>query len=271
MTSTAPYITHHKAVLPQVAYGFFGRQGGVSSGIYNSLNCGFGSSDDASDVAQNRAIAGHSLAREPAKMASAYQIHSAEVITLTDSAQLAERPRADGLVTNMPDIVLSILTADCTPVILASHDGNVIGACHAGWRGAAGGIIQNTVAAMVALGAHIEGITAVIGPTIAKASYQVGADMREEALCLAPHAAPFFEADSATGNQDESDKYLFDLPAFAAACAKQAGVQAIYDVERDTYRESEVFFSHRYATHHAQSDSGRQISLITKTNHVTRP
>lgn len=260
MTQTAPF--HSSDQIP-VRHGFFGSTGGVSTGLYHSLNCGLGSDDHPALVRQNRAIACHSLGLLPDRLASVYQIHSADIITITQPAQLAERPRADGLVTNLPDTGLAILTADCTPVLLYDHKSGVIGACHAGWRGAATGVIENTIAAMTALGATPSTITALIGPTIAKPSYQTGSDMRQALLATAPHATRFFTTD-----KNAPEKYLFDLPAFAASCAARADIGQIINLGLDTYpanltSDQTAFFSHRFATHQGWPDSGRQIAIIT--------
>ena len=239
-------------------YGFFGRQGGVSTGLYDSLNCGFGSNDDPSLVAQNRSLCASALGLRADDIASVYQIHSADIVTISNKNQLAEpRARADGLVTALPDIALSILTADCTALLFCDPENHVIGACHAGWRGAAQGVIQNTIEAMLALGAKRETVHCVIGPTIAQASYQIGEDMYREVNERAPEAIPYFIEDPKA-----ADKYLFDLPAFAADCAARSGLHHIYDLGLDTYDESARFFSHRRATHHKQTDTGRQIALI---------
>ncbi|MGC6516427.1 MAG: peptidoglycan editing factor PgeF [Candidatus Puniceispirillaceae bacterium] len=265
MTSKAPFSILPLKAPSHIDYGFFGRRGGVSTGLYDSLNCGMGSSDDKGLVMENRAIAASSLDLSCDKIASVFQIHSAEVVTITSADQINHRPRADGLVTNIPDIGLSILTADCAPILLMDKSSSVIGACHAGWRGAALGIIQNTVKAMVSIGAHLPSITAIIGPTIAHASYQVGADMRAECLSHAPQAKRFFTKDDQNASPDSalSDKYLFDLPAFAGAILADMGVGNYYDMAHDTYSESEAYFSHRRATHKGKSDTGRQIALIS--------
>ena len=263
MPKIAPFITHDGFQPRQITYGFFGAKGGVSTGIYDSLNCGMGSDDDKALVQENRQIAAHSLGANPQKMASVYQIHSAEVITITDEADINQRPKADGLVTALPEVALSILTADCTPIIFADEAAGIIGACHAGWRGAASGIIQNTVKAMCAIGADTHHISAVIGPTIARPSYQIGQDMKDEVLSLSTPsslAEPYFFADN------EAGKFLFDLPGFTARCLSEAGITQIFDVGRDTYSESDDYFSHRRATHHKLADSGRQITLISKSS-----
>ena len=251
-------FTHAEFDKLPVHYGFFGRQGGVSTGLYDSLNCGFGSQDDARLVAQNRSLCASAIGLSADDIASVYQIHSADIVTITDKDQLAEpRVRADGLVTCLPDIALSILTADCTALLFCDPKAQIIGACHAGWRGAAKGVIQNTINAMVEIGANCEAIHCLIGPSIAQDSYQIGADMYEEVLQLAPFASSFFKDDPLMAG-----KYLFNLPAFAAHCARQSGLAHIYDLELDTYDESAKFFSHRRATHHNQTDTGRQMALI---------
>lgn len=261
MTDTPPFITHSAFQPDYMAYGFFGRQGGVSSGIYDSLNCGLGSADDIDKVRQNRQLAAEAIGAHKADIASVYQIHSADVVTIDDDFDLTLRPKADGLVTSKEGIVLAILTADCTPLILADEQKGIIGACHAGWRGAASGIIENTISAMCALGATASDIAVVIGPTIAQNSYQVGHDMRQQVIDANPKSVSFFKEDPS-----DNEKFFFNLPAFAASCAKQAGVRHIYDVGRDTYRESQIYFSHRHATHHSQADTGRQMTVIC--NHI---
>ena len=272
MTQSAPYVISENHSPKTIRYGFFGRQGGVSTDLYDSLNCGMGSDDDIALVRQNRAIAAASLGSDERTMASVYQIHSAEIVTITAPHEIADmqktgiqktgRPKADGLVTNQSHITLSILTADCTPVLFWDEANHVIGACHAGWRGAASGVIQNTVKEMQTLGAELESITCIIGPTIAKASYQVGADMRAAVLEVAPQASLFFTPDKTQANH-----YHFDLPAFAVSCAQAAGLSDICDLGIDTYNESAHYFSHRRATHQGLADTGRQVSLITQSRH----
>ena len=260
MTQKAPYVISQNHRPKTIRYGFFGSKGGISTGLYDSLNCGMGSDDDKALIRQNRVIAANTLGSDASVMASVYQIHSADVMTITAPHDITERPKADGLVTNQRDITLSILTADCTPVLLFDESHHVIGACHAGWRGAASGIIQNTVTAMQSLGAHLKTISCIIGPTIAKASYQVGADMRKAVLEDAPKAERFF-----TPDRGKVHHYHFDLPAFAVSAAQDAGLSDICDLAIDTYHESADYFSHRRATHHGLADTGRQISLITQS------
>lgn len=244
-----------------IHHGFFGSQGGVSSGLYDSLNCGFGSDDAPSDIQANRDRVAAAMGLATDQLAGVYQHHSADVITITDPKQISERPKADGLVTALDHIGLGILTADCAPLLFCDRDAHIIGACHAGWRGAASGIIQNTIAAMVAIGAQRDAILCAVGPTIAPASYQVGHDMRDAVLAFNQQADRYFTADPA---DHTNEKYLFDLPCFAADCAREAGVRKVAVTGHDTYGESHRFFSHRRATHHALPDTGRQISVITQ-------
>lgn len=254
---TVPFVTDSRFDHAALTYGFFGRSGGVSTGLYDSLNCGYGSQDDRALVSQNRTLVAETIGCAPDKMTGLYQIHSGEVVTITKESDLAARPKADGLVTRQRGVGLAILTADCTPVLFHAAGTGVIGACHAGWRGAANGIIASTIAAMCALGAKPDEIKAVIGPTIAQPSYQVGADMKDEVLALAPEAAPCFAPDPT----DET-KYLFDLPALVALQCDAQAIITLIDVRRDTYDESQGFFSHRRATHRQEPDTGRQISVI---------
>ncbi|MGC6530200.1 MAG: peptidoglycan editing factor PgeF [Candidatus Puniceispirillaceae bacterium] len=261
-----PFMTDPLLNDAPIHHGFFGSQGGVSSGLYDSLNCGFGSDDTPSDIQANRdkVAAAMGLARE--QLAGVYQHHSADVITITDPTQISERPKADGLVTALDHVGLGILTADCAPLLFCDRDAHIIGACHAGWRGAASGIIQNTITAMTAIGAQRDAILCVVGPTIAPASYQVGQDMRDAVLAFNKQADRYFTADPAGQNPTghNNKKYLFDLPSFAADCARDAGVRKVAVTGHDTYGESHRFFSHRRATHHALPDTGRQISVITQ-------
>ena len=253
----------------QIRYGFFSAEGGVSQGIYDSLNCGFGSNDKTASVVQNRDICATAMGLATDRLVSVFQTHSADAITVTTSTQTArdQMVRADGMVTTTPELGLAILTADCLPLLLGDAGAGVIGACHAGWRGAALGIVQATLSQMYAAGA--KNITALIGPTIRQASYQIGSEMRSEII----------ESQQAIGGQLDSvaacfiidpkqkDRYLFDLPGFVRLQLEATGVSQITDCDEDTYTptrtESPRFFSHRRATHAEVPDSGRQISIIT--------
>ena len=267
-----PRFLHHHATGAIAPHGFFSAAGGNSSGIYESLNCGFGSDDDHVLVSRNRAAAAGALALAPEQLAAVYQVHGA-VCLLTDAPAPADRdamPRADGMVTTRHDLALTILTADCLPLLLTDTAGAVIGACHAGWRGAVSGIIAATVNAM--RDAHAGDIIAMIGPTIRQPSYQVGAKMREEALALMPAALQDLAASCFTADGD--NHFRFDLPALVRHQLRTCKVRAIHDCGVDTYgdanhagdpdADSLPFFSHRRATHDHQPDSGRQISVIRR-------
>lgn len=240
-------------------HGFFDRSGGVSSGIYAGLNCGPGSEDDPANVAENRRIVSARIAgRRDWPLLSAYQIHSNIVHTVTDtptSADTDARPKCDALVTTRPDVILGILTADCAPVLFEDAEAGVIGAAHAGWRGATSGITDNTLDAMVRLGARLERISAVIGPAIQSESYEVGEDMRRQALDADSHTEGFFSA----GERDAH--YQFDLTGYISARLKRAGAGRIAAVGVDTYT-NEQFFSYRRTTHRREPDYGRHISCI---------
>lgn len=268
-----PFLFHAPTSL-RVRHGFFGRAGGVSSGIYDSLNCGFGSQDETSLVATNRNRAAAAIGVEPEKMAAVYQVHGSTAILVDEGAPAKRKDLvgADALVTATPGIGLSILTADCLPVLMADEGGKVVGAAHAGWRGAADGVVASAVTLMREVGAGR--ITALIGPTIQQASYQVGSDMREELLVSLPHhlrdaAAECFQPDNTNGGKDQKPKFRFDLPRLVQIQLHYAGVSDIHDCRVDTYAaarpsapDSPAYFSHRRATHAKAADSGRQISII---------
>lgn len=244
------------AALPGVRHGFFTRQGGVSSGIYASLNCGPGSGDAAANVAENRARVAEILGADPSRLLTLYQKHSAEVVTTDKAWKEGKSPEADAIVTAKPGLAIGVLTADCAPVLLCDAEAGVIGAAHAGWRGALAGIIESTVKAMTKLGARPERITAVIGPTISQEAYEVGAEFREQFLAKEPDSAAFFITDEGSGEPH------FDLPAYVADRLARAGVGTIADLGLCTYCEETRLFSYRRSQHHGENDYGRQISAI---------
>jgi polyphenol oxidase len=227
------------------------RRGGVSTGSVASLNCGYGADDDRAAVAENRRMAADAVL-PGATLVSVYQVHSADVVTVREPWSDADKPRADALVTDRQGVLLGILTADCAPILFADRAAGVVGAAHAGWRGAHGGVIGNTVAAMEALGARREQIAAAVGPCIAQGSYEVGADFRTQ---FAQSDARFF-APGAEG------RWQFDLPGYAAHRLAEAGVGRIEVLGRDTYAEADTFFSYRRATHRGEPTYGRLLSLI---------
>jgi len=235
------------------AHGFFTRKGGASSGIFHGLNCGPGSTDLAEVVQINRARVADAMGAPADMLVTVHQVHSADVETVTGPA--AVRPRADGMVTSTPGVVLAVLTADCQPVLFADAQAGVIGAAHAGWRGARDGVLEATVAAMERLGARRDRIAAVIGPTISQASYEVGPEFVDGFIDDDPRNARFFA-------QGPGDRALFDLPAFGLHRLRAAGVGHAEWTRHCTYRDPARFFSFRRATHLGEADYGRLISAI---------
>jgi YfiH family protein len=238
-----------------IAYGFFGRQGGVSEGIYASLNCGPGSKDVRDAVMENRRRAREALS-PGAPLVTLYQIHSAEAVTVTEPWDISENPKADAMVTDRRHIVLGILTADCAPILLSDPEAHVIGAAHAGWNGALSGVADSVVAAMVRLGAKRSRIRAVIGPCIGQAAYEVGPEFEPRFRAADPDNARFFAASPRAGHSQ------FDLPACAAHRLRQTGVEAVEILGVCTYAREADFFSYRRTTHRKEPDYGRQLSAI---------
>jgi YfiH family protein len=230
-------------------HGFLGRTGGVSTGDLASLNCGIGSNDDPALVAENRRRAGEAVA-PGATLLGVYQVHGADCATVTSPWADADRPHADALVTATAGIALSILTADCAPVLFADADAGVVGAAHAGWKGAVAGVTDSTIAAMEALGARRQNIIAAIGPCIAQASYEVSADFGGGAI---PEA--FFAPGRPCHRQ-------FDLEAYVAHRLGSAGLASVHRVRQDTLSKPDRYFSYRRATLAGEPGYGRQISII---------
>ena len=243
-----------------IAHGFFGRTGGVSTGLYDSLNCGPGSSDDARAVAENRRLVTAALA-PGAALISLSQIHSPLVHTLTDVP--LQRPEGDAMVTATPGLALGILTADCAPVLLADPHAKVIGAAHAGWKGAlgkdGGGVLEAALAAMEKLGAVRQRIQAAIGPCISQDNYEVGWEFRDRFLELGLQQRRFFIPAEKEGH------YRFDLAGYAAHRLAAAGIEAVERLGVCTYPAENGFFSFRRTTHAGEPDYGRQISAIVLT------
>lgn len=240
--------------LEGVAHGFLGRRGGVSTGLYAGLNVGIGSDDDPQAVAANRALAVAAVL-PGARLLSPYQIHSADAVTVLAPYEDRLRPRADAFVTDRPGLALGIVTADCAPVLFADMAAGVVGAAHAGWKGAIGGVTDSTIAAMVALGARRERIAAAIGPTIARASYEV-----DDAF------ARRFERDDPANERffapGKPGHHQFDLEAYVVHRLAAAGLTRIEAMGLDTYPQAARFFSYRRATHAGEAGYGRQISII---------
>ncbi len=240
--------------LGPVRHAFFTRRGGVSEGLYASLNCGNGSGDDSKRVAENRRRAMAALDLRPGDLITLYQVHSREVVTVGGSHR-GRAPRADAMVTDRPGLALGILTADCAPVLLADAQAGVIGAAHAGWRGALAGVIECTVAAMEALGAEAARIAAGVGPCIAQHSYEVGPEF----------PAPFLAADPSTRRHfvdGGNHRPHFDLPGYVARRLEAAGVTAPEILAHDSCAEAERFFSYRRACREGEPDYGRNLSAI---------
>jgi len=254
--------------LPGIAHGFFGREGGVSDGIYASLNCGPGSKDAPEAVAENRRRVADRLGA--AKIVSLSQIHSPLVHKVGADWNAAARPDGDAMVTDVPGIALGILTADCAPVLFADHQARVIGAAHAGWKGALGGVLEATLADMEKLGASRGRIAAAIGPCISQRNYEVGAEFRTRfleaeaadvrGLRVEPANARFFI------QSDRPGHYRFDLEGYVAARLAGAGLARIEPLSACTYPVENGFFSFRRTTHRGEPDYGREISGIVLTN-----
>jgi YfiH family protein len=244
--------------LPGLRHGFFTRQGGASEGLYASLNCGFGSGDDKSAVARNRAIVAGQLGVEEDRLLTVWQWHSADVVEAKERWDVRKPPEGDAMVSATPGIAIGILTADCAPVLFADAEAAVIGAAHAGWKGALAGVTDVTIAAMERLGAKRERMIAVVGPTIAQASYEVGPELRNAFVAKSPGNAAYF-----SDSPEKKYHFRFDLPGYIAARLKAAGVGIAADVGIDTYCREPEFFSYRRMTHRREAGYGRQISAIS--------
>ncbi len=242
--------------IPHVSHGFFTRKGGVSTGIFSSLNCGARSVDNAENVDRNRSLVAEKLGTSGDNLLSLCQVHSARVITVTEKWETDTRPEGDAMVTNVPGMALGILTADCVPVLLADEKNRVIGAAHSGWKGAFSGINRQTVDAMLRLGARRESIAAAIGPAIAQRSYEVEHAFYEKFVLQAQANSGYFIPSAVSG------RWMFNLKAFVRDALRETGVAHINMLENDTYIEEDAFFSYRRATHRGEADYGRQISAI---------
>lgn len=241
-------------LLSPVRHGFFSRRGGASSGVFSGLNCGYGSSDQTEVVALNRRRVAEAMDVAPDALVGVHQVHSPTVVTV-DAPMTGDRPRADAVVTATPGLALTILTADCQPVLFADSDANVIGAAHAGWRGALDGVLEATLEAMEALGAQREHIVAVIGPAISQSAYEVGPEFMDDFMADTPDNARFF----ANG---QGDRLQFDLPAFGLHRLRSAGIGQAEWIRHCTYSDPDRFFSYRRTTHAKEADYGRLISAI---------
>lgn len=236
-----------------VRHGFFTRKGGASSGIFAGLNCGTGSTDLAEIVAINRARVAHAMGVAPEALVTVHQVHSADAVLITTPPAL--RPRADAMVTATPGIALAVLTADCQPVLFADPQAGVIGAAHAGWRGARDGVLEATIDAMEALGAQRRNIAAVVGPCISQNAYEVGQEFFETFTDDDPDSRRFFV-------NGAGDRLLFNLPAYGLHRLRGAGIGHAEWTQHCTYAEPQRFFSYRRTTHAGEADYGRLISVI---------
>jgi len=239
-----------------VRHGFFSRQGGVSQGLFASLNCGYGSADRAEDVTENRTRAARALGVEADALVTAYQVHSPRVAVVAEPWRPGEAPKVDALVTRRPDLALGILTADCAPVLFADSEAGVIGAAHAGWRGAIGGVLEATVAAMTGLGAEPGRIAAAVGPCIAQTSYEIGPEFPKVFLDDDPANARFFVPAARAGH------FMFDLAGYCSAELRGLGLAMVSWVGRDACAEEQAFFSYRRTCLRGERQYGRNLSAI---------
>jgi YfiH family protein len=242
--------------LPGIRHGFFTRAGGVSEGLYASLNGGVGSDDVASHVAENRSRMAAALGVAPGNFITAYQVHSPQVIVAERAWATEARPRVDGIVTRVVGLAIGVSTADCGPVLLCDAQAGVVGAAHAGWRGALTGIVEATVDAMEQLGAARERVRAALGPMIRQRNYEVGADLITRFRTEDPASDRFFAPAERDGHA------LFDLAGYVAARLRRAGLVHIEDIGLCTYADPARFYSFRRATHRAEADYGRHINAI---------
>ncbi|MCX5578032.1 peptidoglycan editing factor PgeF [Kaistia terrae] len=243
--------------LPGIRHGFFTRQGGVSQGIYGSLNCGVGSADERAHVLENRARVTADLGVAARQLATPYQVHSPDVVVVDQVWATGDGPKADAVVTNRAGIAIGVGTADCGPVLFADGEAGVVGAAHAGWKGAFTGVLEATVAAMEGLGARRENIVAVLGPTISKAAYEVGPEFRARFLDVAETNAAYFTPSA------RADHHQFDLPSYIGMRLRAAGLGTVGDLALCTYADPTRFFSYRRTTHAGEPDYGRLLHAIT--------
>ncbi len=242
-----------------LSYGFFTRKGGVGGDIYGGLNCGYGSDDSPENIKENRARVATSMGVTPENLLSLYQVHGADVIYVNESWNEKDRPRVDAMVTDKVGLALGILTADCTPVLFKGSKSNgepVIGAAHAGWKGALGGVLGNVVSEMVGLGADANTIHTCVGPCISKSSYEVTLDFIDAFLNENEESERFFYPGAKEGHAN------FDLAGYCGWRLFRAGIKNVSLMDLDTYSNDTEFFSYRRATHKSEPDYGRQISVI---------
>ncbi|MEL6861911.1 MAG: peptidoglycan editing factor PgeF [Pseudomonadota bacterium] len=255
MTAPPFALAENLSDLEGMKHGFFGRQGGVSTGLYESLNIGQGSDDEAQNIRDNRALIRDALGAE--KLLSCFQVHSAKVVTVTEPWHT--RPQADAMVTKAPGLALCVLSADCVPVLFADPDNKVIGAAHAGWKGAIAGVCEATMSAMEELGADRENIHAAIGPAIQQESYEVGPEFRDTFVGEHEWTDRLFKA----GRDDRSH---FDLTGYVQTVLQREGVKTVSNLGHDTCSMEETYFSNRRRNHRGEADYGRNGSVIVLTD-----
>ena len=239
-----------------IRHAFFSREGGVSEGVYESLNCGFGSGDDPAKVRANQEAAMEQLDTCADNLATVHQCHSANVVSVEAPWRQEDRPKADAMVTNRPGVALGIMTADCGPVLFVDQTAKVIGAAHAGWRGALGGVLDATLTAMEQLGAKRQNIVVVLGPCIRQQSYEVSDDFKKVFVNEDAANGTYFKPAARLGHA------MFDLAGFVVGRLRCLGVENVEDVAIDTYPEEEGFFSYRRTTHRGEKDYGRGLSVV---------
>jgi polyphenol oxidase len=239
-----------------ISHGFFDRGGGYSTGIFASLNCGLGSGDDPEKVQLNRQTIARSLGVEATALVSLWQVHGNAVIEVKQPWSADERPKADAMVCRTPGIAIGILTADCAPVLFCDAKAGVVGACHAGWKGALDGVTTNTITAMEGIGAKRRNVCAVIGPTISLQNYEVGPEFITRFTTANASNERFFKP------SNKEHHYMFDLPAYLLQRLQQDGVGECHNINRCTYADEAMFFSYRRATHRGESDYGRLMAAI---------
>jgi polyphenol oxidase len=237
-------------------HGFFGRRGGVSQGVYRSLNCGLGSADDPARIAENRRRVAEALGGSAERLITLRQVHSAQAVVVDKPFAPGQAPEVDGLVTNRPKLVLGVLAADCAPVLLCDPHAGVIGAAHAGWRGALGGVVEATVEAMIGLGADPSRMSAGVGPCLSQDSFEVGPDLADAVLHASAWAEHLFE-------RGAGDRQHFDLKGYVQGRLARMGVAQIDALSEDTLTMSDRYFSHRRAVKSGDPEAGRNISAIT--------
>jgi YfiH family protein len=256
---TRPIHAHLLGRLPGVRHGFFTRAGGVSDGVYASLNAGIGSDDAPQNVVENRARMAAALGVPPERLLTCYQVHSPKAVVAVEPWGADARPRADAIVTTVAGLAIGVSTADCGPVLFADAQARVIGAAHAGWRGALAGVTDETIVAMQRLGAARERIVAAVGPMIRQPNYETGTDVWDRFIAADPANARFFRPSKREGH------FMFDLAGYVVARLAAARIGTIEDVDACTYADVEKFFSYRRMTHRGEADYGRHINAIVLT------